>query len=246
MSASAAGGTAATRTATCSTGVHVTDVECVAKTVATKIRYGVEIDTCASLAKMRKRESFFLKVAVPWRQSWRQWFRFAKVRVGSKRVWPMIVTVQLLFVGVTAACSQNAAGDACEQLSQAFPALFYSMAGFFVAFYANQSLGIYREAFAACEDLRASVVDLLKVIQSTTVDPDSDPERRKALLLECWRTANLFHVATYLLADRTRKTYSWEGFLIPVSSAFGEYDGGEKLGMLRRWEIAALSASIAE
>lgn len=156
------------------------------------------------------------------------------------------MAVQLIFITVTAACSQGASGDACEQLGQAFPALFYSIAGFFVAFYANQSLGIYREAFAACEDIKGSVVDLLKVIQATTIDPDSDQERRKALLLECWRTANLFHVVTYLLSDRTRQTYSWDGFLLPVSRAFGEYDGGEKLGMLRRWELEALTASIAE
>jgi hypothetical protein len=46
----------------------------------------------------------------------------------------------------------------------------------------------------------------------------------------------------YVLADKTRKVYNTDKFLVPVATAYGEWDGVEKFGMLRAEEIDILSA----
>lgn len=43
------------------------------------------------------------------------------------------------------------------------------------------------------------------------------------------------------LCSQTRDTYNFDNFLVPVATAFGEYDGKQKLGMLRRTELDMLT-----
>ena len=45
---------------------------------------------------------------------------------------------------------------------------------------------------------------------------------RAQIRMEFWRCANLFHLCSYVLADKTRETYNLDNFLIPVAAAFGE------------------------
>ena len=55
--------------------------------------------------------------------------------------------------------------------------------------------------------------------------------------MEFWRCINLYHLCTYVLADKTRATYSFDNFVVPVATAFGQYDGFERLGMLLGWAL---------
>jgi len=66
--------------------------------------------------------------------------------------------------------------------------------------------------------------------------------RKHAVRMEFWRVINLFHVCSYVLADKTRKVYNTDKFLVPAATAYGEWDGVEKFGMLRAEEIDILSA----
>ena len=69
---------------------------------------------------------------------------------------------------------------------------------------------------------------------------DHDHPRRREVLLEFWRLSNLFHLTTYCLADKSRLLYSFDNFLLPVSGAFGEHDGEDRMGMMLRAEKDAL------
>lgn len=58
------------------------------------------------------------------------------------------------------------------------------------------------------------------------------------------RCANLLHLCTYVLSDKTRETYNFDHFLVPVASSFGEHDGRKKIGMLQRQELEALRRTV--
>lgn len=60
------------------------------------------------------------------------------------------------------------------------------------------------------------------------------------VLIDVWRCANLMHAATYCIADHHATTYTFDGFLLPLSEAFGPHDGHTQLGMFRREELEAL------
>ena len=45
-----------------------------------------------------------------------------------------------------------------------------------------------------------------------------------------------------MLADKGRRTYSFDNFLVPVATAYGEFDGVEALGMLTMSELLLLSS----
>jgi len=112
-----------------------------------------------------------------------------------------------------------------------------TLATLLLAFYANMCLGRYSEAYLASQTLRQRVVDLVTLAAGTI---RTQHPRRQAVLLEFWRIANLYHLCTYVLADKTREVYSFQSFLLPVASAFGEHDGAGKRGMLRANEMRTL------
>ena len=64
--------------------------------------------------------------------------------------------------------------------------------------------------------------------------------------MEFWRCVNLYHLCTYVLADKQRSTYNLDNFLVPVASAFGEWDRKSKFGMLRLEELELLHDTEAQ
>jgi len=72
-----------------------------------------------------------------------------------------------------------------------------------------------------------------------------DKVARRPLLMEIWRLANLAHLLAYASGVGPTRTarvcqYSVRLFVIPVAVAFGEHDGGQKLGMLSPAEVSEL------
>jgi hypothetical protein len=74
-----------------------------------------------------------------------------------------------------------------------------------LSFYANTCLGLFKEAYHSCQELKAAVGDLM-VIVGGTIHPHDDgmTTSRRGLRMEFWRVVNLFHVCT--CAPRKRRT----------------------------------------
>ena len=116
-----------------------------------------------------------------------------------------------------------------------------------LSFYASTCLGLYRDAYVSCQNLKCAVIDLMTIVTGTIHPYDEEGiKNRYKVRMEFWRCANLFHLCSYVLADKTRATYNFDDFLVPVASAFGEYNGKELLGMLRHSELAALEAAYTD
>ena len=197
---------------------------------------------------MVEREKFFLNILIPrqrkCRDAMRGWYAVTVYGEGGAA---FLLFILALHIGMAELC-RSAESDVCPmpladdatELANFYtsvgwfsPAFLNALASLMIAFYANTCLGLYRDTYSACQSLRNSVQDLSALACGTI-----HPENRQARL-EFWRCANLFHAVSYVLADRQRSAYSFEGFLVPVAEAFGEHDGRDKMGMLRRVELEA-------
>ena len=77
--------------------------------------------------------------------------------------------------------------------------------------------------YLACQQGKQRIIDLMTLAVAEMGDQPNGQE----VLMELWRCVNLCNLATYCLADKTRTVYSFGNFLLPVSEAFGLYDGQE-------------------
>lgn len=202
------------------------------------VRFGANVDVDERLRPILKREKFFLNIMIPRKRSCRaamkDWWAVTTKGEGGPFILLLVVAVHAGMIGLCRADSDVCAGAlppdaaALSYLANGgwyAPALLNALAALMIAFYANTCLGLYRDTYSACQSLRHSVQDL-----STMACGTIHPDRRQARL-EIWRCANLFHLSTYVLADRQRSTYSFENFLLAVAEAFGEHDGQNNLGM---------------
>ena len=204
------------------------------KTRRTAVRYGASIERDERLSKIVERERFLLSVVMPRFRTFgdirREWVR--------RTVHPLVLfpctLVLLLHIGMTVACAQedsaicaggpdvDADADADESSWAAFayrefgPPMINALATLMLSFYANVCMGLYMDGYFAAKQLGESVLDLLTMVAGT-IPPD-----RHEIRMEFWRCANLFHLCSYVLADKTRETYNLDNFLIPVAAAFGE------------------------
>ena len=228
-----------------------------------EMRYGSLVETDIRLAKLLQRETFFLTVVLPTHRSLYSAAQDWCSRSMRPSVYMTMLTVVLLHLGMAAYCGQLpddpeehgiCAGGPVDELQQPLaylsfggdygPPILNSLAVLMLSFYANTCLGLYRDAYNSCQNLKTSIVDLMTMVVGTIHPFDDDGiESRHKIRLEFWRVVNLLHVASYVLADKSRNTYNFDNFLIPVAAAFGEYDGKERLGMLRRAELLALGVN---
>ena len=228
-----------------------------------EMRYGSLVEGDKRLAKLLQRETFFLTVVLPTHRSLYSAAQDWCSRSMKPSVYLTMLTVVLLHLGMAAYCGQLpedpeehgiCAGGPVDELQQPLaylsfggdygPPILNSLAVLMLSFYANTCLGLYRDAYNSCQNLKTSIVDLMTMVVGTIHPFDDDGvESRHKIRLEFWRVVNLLHAASYVLADKSRNTYNFDHFLVPVAAAFGEYDGKEKLGMLRRAELSALGVN---
>ena len=218
-----------------------------------KVRIGSDLDKDPRLRAVHRRESFLFDVLIPRDLSWRNGIWHICTYLSQRTSWTFFLCVLLSFgfslsicahpeVGTTEFCVGGPlkADGAPVFLTYAsyWPSFMNSLAVLLLSFYANASLGRYIGAYDACQDLKAAVVNVVTCVMGTT---DEQMEHCD-FAIEMWRAVNLIHCCTYVLADKHRKDYSFYSFLIPVSEAYGYYDGVTWFGMLRGDERDALYA----
>ena len=226
-----------------------------------RIKYGTDIERDERLKSLLRRENFFLTVVIPQNRPWGAAFADWSHRSRRPEVYIPVLVAFAMHFGLASYCSTRGEFDTgicaggptnLQQEPIAYlsfggdygPPILNSLAVLMLSFYANTCLGLYKEAYVACQDLKQSIVELMTIVVGTIHPYDDDGvESRFNIRMEFWRCVNLFHLCTYVLSDKTRATYSFEGFLVPVADAFGEWDGVEKLGMLRRKELSAIAAT---
>lgn len=216
------------------------------------LRFGETISEDKRLQKILQREYFMLTVIAPrvrgLSDAIREWSRSS----ASHSVWVSCVVVTILHVAFSVGCA-TAFGGMCAggpelaeddtdyewATTNAFteygPPMLNALATLLLSFYANVCMGLYKDGYFSAQTLKESVFDITAMVAGTI--PDNMIEVR----MEFWRTINLYHLCSYVLADKTRMTYNLDNFLVPVATAYGEYDGRSNFGMLRLGEIEVLA-----
>ena len=120
-----------------------------------------------------------------------------------------------------------------------WPSILNTLATLLLAFYCNVCLSNYQGAYVTCQRAKTAVLDFIAL----AVGQLGDRPVNRPLLIELWRAANLVHVATFVLADKARAVYSFENFVLPVSEAFGEWNGADRRGMFTAEELRMVSHS---
>ena len=219
------------------------------------MRFGGPLATDERVAKMRKRELHFLTALNKSANFNREmWHIVAGIRAlcTSERYVRALLLVAV-YVGVAAGCSttEKGAESICDGgpaidggtllfgWDEYWPTILNTLATLLLAFYCNVCLAHYRTSYESCQKAKCALLDLMS-LASGQLGHRRDAQQ---LLYEIWRAANLVHTSTYVLADKSRQTYSFEHFLLPVSEAFGEWDSDERRGMLTEDEIYAISLS---
>ena len=224
---------------------------------------GDDIEHDVRLRDILLREQFLLSVIIPRvrtvSDAFREWFR----RTMHPLVIVPLILVFIVHIGAMIMCSSDPASDVCaggpgidhedgdspememrrDWASHAFieygPSLINALATLMLSFYANVCMGLYKEGYFACQALKESVLDITAVVVGTI------PPQMRELRMEFWRVVNLYHLCAYVLADKTRQTYNLDNFLLPVATAYGDYDGRDKFGMLTADELGVLASDPA-
>ena len=216
------------------------------------MHYGESIQTDPRLQNLVSREKFLLLVIMPRFRTLadmrKEWVR--RTCKGSVLVPCLMVIV--LHMGAIGLCvpdgSSICAGgpelDGADQdgwakyaFSDYGPPIINALATLMLSFYANVCMSLYMEGYFAARQLQESIVDVMTMVAGTI------PSHMREVRTEFWRCVNLHHLCSYVLADKQRLTYNLDNFLIPVASAYGEWDpGAGRFGMLRAEELELLSA----
>ena len=227
----------------------------------TFVLYGESIELDQRLARITGRERFLLSVVMPryrtFRDSMDEWYQ----RSTSQSVVCACLIVLVLHVAVCLICSNDDASGICaggpvstadwsgaeddagksEWLaSHAFvtygPPMINVLASLILSFYANLCMTLFTEGYFAAQELKESVLDVTAMVTGTI------PRQMIEVQMEFWRCVNLYHISSYVLADKSRETYNLDNFLIPVSTAYGEYNGRTQFGMLKLEELKMLTS----
>ena len=221
----------------------------------TSIRFGTSIESDERLRAQLEREKYFLTVVIPryatWRAAVSDWLR----RSMRPDVYVALILVVTVHVGAAVGCHNSEGADVCaggpvDNLDEGFlrtfrayafneygPPVLNMLATLMLSFYANVCMNLYREAYLSCQMLKEAMLDLTALAVGTT------KPRAVAVRMEFWRCLNLFHVCSYVVADKARATYSFDNFLVPIATAYGPYDGRKELGMMRWRELSVLKTS---
>lgn len=199
-----------------------------------------------------EREKFLLTVIIPryrtFGDAMQEWMR----RTMHPLVLAPLFICLLIHIGAMVLCTTEGGGNMCaggpeldaesesswatRAFSEYGPPIINALATLMLSFYANVCMTLYKEGYFACQCLKESTLDIMSVVVGTI------PPQMRELRMEFWRCVNLYHLCAYVLADKSRQTYSLDNFLIPIATAFGDYDGVDKFGMLSLEEIRLLSS----
>ena len=218
-----------------------------------RILFGEALQHDKRIAKISAREKFLLTVIIPrirsTRDALREWFG----RSMKSTVWIPCLVAGGLQVGFMVLCAFPQCSFLCAYgpdpedderswYAHAFkdygPPMISVLASLMLSFYANVCMGLYKDGYIAAQSLKASVIDLMAMVVGTI------PVEYAALRTEFWRCANLYHLCSYVLADKSRATYNVDNFLVPVATAYGPYDNEIWFGMLRRQELDMLDSHL--
>lgn len=220
------------------------------------VQYGESVQTDLRLKKLVAREQFLLLVIMPRFRTLadmrKEWVR----RTCKSSVLIPCTIVITLHIGSIGLCvpvgSTICAGgpdldrDQIEDgwASYAFkeygPPIINALATLMLSFYANICMNLYTEGYFAARQLQEAIIDLTTMVAGTI------PPHMHEVRLEFWRCVNLYHLCSFVLADKGRLTYNMENFLLPVASAYGEWNpAGGKFGMLHEKELELLSPSVS-
>jgi len=216
--------------------------------------YGEALERDERIKALSAREHYLLTVVIPRIRTLKDAIQEWCCRSTKRTVWAPCVFVVVLQVGAVAMCAFPQCSFVCAYgpdpeddesepwHSHAFsdygPPMINVLASLMLSFYANVCMGLYKEGYLAAQSLKASVVDLMAMVAGT-VEPEYTVVRH-----EFWRCVNLYHLTTYVLADKSRQTYNMDNFLLPVATAYGLHDGVERFGMLHRDEMAILESGV--
>ena len=218
--------------------------------------YGAAVETDVRLRKVVEREKFLLSVVMPRFRTLSDMRREWVKRTVDYSVLVPCAMVLVLHIGTAAACSlpgsalcaggpdlepdDEAVGWAKHAFAEYGPPMINALATLMLSFYANVCMGLYTEGYFSAKQLGESVLDVMTMVAGTI------PPRMHEIRMEFWRCVNLYHLCTYVLADKQRSTYNLDNFLVPVASAFGEWDRKSKFGMLRLEELELLHDTEAQ
>lgn len=216
------------------------------------MRYGEELERDIRIAHIVEREKFLLSVILPrvrtFHDAMKEWCkRSTSWTVISGCTAVLLIQLTVCFTCVSVSPDLCEAGLMMEEdaeqsrtgwsssgvVSEYGPPMVNALSILMLSFYANVCMDLYKEGYLASQALRESIFDLIALVAGTI------PQEARAVRMEFWRCANLFHICTYVLADKARGTYNLDHFLIPIATAYGEWDG-DTFGMLRRDELEIL------
>ena len=93
--------------------------------------------------------------------------RHSLARLSEPAVFLFLTTIVVLFPVITVGCSESSNAEICETLISVWPTLLNSFASFSLALYAIQCISFYRESYHACQSLKQSMVELMKLVVAT-------------------------------------------------------------------------------
>lgn len=199
------------------------------------VLYGEGLERDPRIAHIVERERFLVSVILPRLRTFgdarREWTRRSFTWSVMRNV-AVVLTLHLAgcltcasgLASTVCGMKEGDASDASEWVlsySQFGAPLINTLAVLMLSFYANICMTLYKDGYLASQRLKESIFDLTSIVAGTIAS------RHHEVRMEFWRCINLYHVCTYVLADKARGTYSLDHFLLPVATAFGEWDAEE-------------------
>ncbi|KAL1504928.1 hypothetical protein AB1Y20_008695 [Prymnesium parvum] len=225
---------------------------------AAVFRYGELLPLDERLRNMISRERYFTSVVIATRRSPIKAMR--ELRHSLAKIWLFLACCFSLYAAVLVGCASLeidswCAGGAGEGggeggYSDYWPSTLNGTATLLLAFYCNTSINMYQGAFYACKEFKQCVEGLMILTCGCLDGADAAAHAMgfasvEKVLVEIWRCVNMIHLAEYTLADAKHTTYGVDNFLLPVSEAFGPFDGVHERGMLRADEWRRISSQCA-
>lgn len=204
------------------------------------MRFGEQLSLNPQLKPLMQRESFFLTKLIPRKLTWATALPVAWSQLTRPRI--VFISICLTLYGTTARfCVSLPPGtdsicNDVDAMGDLRSGMLTSLATLLLSFYTSNAVSLYMAAYDKAQLAKNSTITLVNLGVGTIVrDGDEREARARELLLDLWRCVNLMHLATYVVADKSRQVYSSETFLLPVAASYGPHDA-EMVGMLRRDE----------
>ena len=162
-------------------GLFVSGRDASRRPKGTEIRYGAAIEHDERLQKVLQRETFFLTVVIPRHRTLGAAITDWVGRSKRPEVYLPVLLILVLHAGMASYCSTrgeedegvcaggpvNADHEPLAYLSfggDYGPPILNSLAVLMLSFYANTCLGLYKDAYVTCQELKHSIIELLTIV----------------------------------------------------------------------------------